>query len=124
MGFNLAWVNLIMFCVTTMQYNVLDNGNLIGLIHPHWGLHEGGPISPYLFILWAEGLSRMIYSEIESGLLHGCKVMSTAPGILHIFFVDDNIFFFEKEVEDSRRLRSVLDCYVVLLVNTLTMQSP
>lgn len=68
LGFADRWVRMIMFCVKTVSYNVFFNDEVIGLIHPGRGLQQGDPISPYLFILAAEGLSRLIGKKKRRGL--------------------------------------------------------
>jgi len=48
-------------CVESVDYSVIVNNNLVGPIIPWRGLHQGDPLSPYLFILFAEGLSTLIH---------------------------------------------------------------
>ena len=62
-GFHERWISLIIMCVTTVSYSVLINGKPKGKITPSRGLRQGDPISLYLFILCARGLSAMIKME-------------------------------------------------------------
>ena len=67
MGFHEMWISLMMMCVTTVSYSVLINGEPKGRIVPSRDLHQGDPISPYLFLLCAKGLSTMIKKEEREG---------------------------------------------------------
>ncbi|KAK9217220.1 hypothetical protein WN943_005845 [Citrus x changshan-huyou] len=44
-----------------VRYHVIRNGKVIGPIVPSRGLRQGDPLSPYLFILYAEGLNFLIH---------------------------------------------------------------
>ena len=79
MGFNERWISLILMCVSTVEYLVLINGEAKGKIILTRGLRQGDPISPYLFLLCAEGLSAMIKKEERDGLLKGVAVSREAP---------------------------------------------
>jgi len=93
MGFHDKWISLIMMCVTTVSYSVLINGEPKGRIVPSRGLRQGDPISPYLFLLCAKGLSAMIKKEEREGHLRGIAVCKGASRISHLLFADDSIVF-------------------------------
>ncbi|GMY35564.1 hypothetical protein FCV25MIE_30806 [Fagus crenata] len=56
MGFASCWIRLLMTCVQTTSYSVLLNGD---------------PLSPYLFLLCAEGLSALLCLAEREQQIHG-----------------------------------------------------
>jgi hypothetical protein len=63
LGFDTGWVDLIMVCVSSVRYQVHLNNDLSYYIYPSRGVHQGDPLSPYLFLLCAEGLSSLLKFE-------------------------------------------------------------
>ena len=59
-GLPKQWVNLAMETVRTASYSILINGEAKGFITPSRGIKQGDLLSPYLFLLCAEGLSSLI----------------------------------------------------------------
>lgn len=110
-GFCSRWVELILKCVTTVEFSILLEEEEIGPIHPHRGLRQGDPLSPYLFIMVAEGLSLMIKEQEKRGLVHGISIAKRAPEISHLLFADDSFIFFKANTEESLRLKQLLDDY-------------
>ena len=51
LGFDERWIHLVMMCVCTTSYSILLNGEHTGYIKPTWGIRQGDPLSPYLFLL-------------------------------------------------------------------------
>lgn len=48
MGFTKKWVNLLMWCVTSVSYQVIVNREPRGRILPRRGLRQGNPLPPLL----------------------------------------------------------------------------
>ncbi|KAK3224167.1 hypothetical protein Dsin_011192 [Dipteronia sinensis] len=70
-GFLEKWVKLIMNCVSLVSYSFKLNGDICGNIVPSIGLRHGDPLYPYLFLLYAEGLSCLIGEAQSRGKLPG-----------------------------------------------------
>ena len=91
MGVTADWVALIMECVRSVKYQVHFNNSLPDFFVPSRGLRQGDPLSPYLFLLCAEGLSSLLIHEEEMGTLIGARVCRDAPAVSHFLFVDDSL---------------------------------
>jgi hypothetical protein len=93
LGFDERWVHLAMTCVRTVSFSVLVNGQPHGTIIPTRGLRQGDPLSPYFFILCAEGLSSLLNQVEVDGSIMGIPITRGGTKINHLFFVDDSLFF-------------------------------
>ncbi|KAH9792028.1 putative reverse transcriptase/RNA-dependent DNA polymerase [Citrus sinensis] len=75
------------------------------------GLRQGDPLSPYLFLLSAEGLSSLIAKYEKAGLIHGVQVARKAPVISHLLFADDCFLFFRANQMEANLIKQVLCAY-------------
>ena len=111
MGFNENWINLIMKCISSVSYSVIINGTAYGNITPTKGLRQGDPLSPYLFLLCAEGFSALIHDATKKNQLQGIGVCRGAPKITHLFFADDSFLFSRATSNECNKLKEILCMY-------------
>lgn len=62
-GFNEEVRKMMLNCISTINYTFLVNGNQVRSLDPGRGLRQGILLSPYLFIICVEVLSRMIEKD-------------------------------------------------------------
>lgn len=98
------------------------NGDVVGPILPGRGLRQGDPLSPYLFILCAEGFSTVVKHENVRGLLHGLRVCRAAPAITHLLFADDCILFCRATRDECQKLKDVLHFYELVSGQAINYQ--
>jgi len=115
MGFSHVWTDLIMKCVSSVKYKVKINGSLTEEIVPERGLRQDDPLSPYLFLLCAEGFSALLRKAETIGEIGGVKICQGAPSISHPLFADDSLILVRANGEDATKLQSILDLYAECL---------
>ena len=74
MGVHQKMIDVIMRCITTVTYSIRINGQTRGRIVPSRGLHQGDPLSPYLFLFCAEGLSALLRHAAWRQAMQGVDV--------------------------------------------------
>ncbi|KAL5570906.1 hypothetical protein UlMin_020503 [Ulmus minor] len=100
-----------MACVTSVSYSVLINGAKFGQLFPTRGLRQGDPLSPYLFLLCAEGLSSLFHHFEAAGRIQGMRCGRNGPTISHLFFADDSLLFFEASTDSCLAVKEALAWY-------------
>ena len=111
LGFSHRWVDWIMTCVTSMRYSVKLNGTLLVSFAPSRGLRQGDPLSSFLFLFVADGLSAILKHEVNIGNITPVKICRRAPGISHLLFADDSLLFFEATQDQALKVKEILDMY-------------
>jgi hypothetical protein len=108
LGFYTQWINSVMKCVSSVSYLIKVNGELSDVFNPERGLRQGDPLSPYLFLLCAEGFSALLDKAEREGRLKVVKVCPGAPSVSHLLFVDDSLILFRADRGDVQQLQSIL----------------
>lgn len=96
MDFGAKWRSWIFFCIRTVNFSVLVNGSPVGFFRSSRGLHQGDPLSPILFIMVAEVLSKMI-RMVDGVCILGFVVGRGGCRITHLQFADDTMIFYDAD---------------------------
>ncbi|KAK2656329.1 hypothetical protein Ddye_009381 [Dipteronia dyeriana] len=110
-GFSTSWINRIMKCVKSVTFSFSLNGEVCGSVKPSCGLRQGDPLTPYLFLVCAKGLSQLILEAERAQALVRFRCCRGGPKITHLFFADDSMFFTQASEKDCRTIKRVLDKY-------------
>ena len=100
-----------MKCISTVSYSVLFNGKPTDIIIPERGLRQGDPLSPYLFLLCAEGLSALLRKSEADHKLCGVAVSRGGPRVNHLLFADDSLLFFRANISECQVVKEILWVY-------------
>lgn len=115
-----GWVKKIMNYVSTTSFGILINDREGHSFKSSRGLRQGCSLSPYLFIIYAEGFSALIQNKVDEGELQSLKVTKDAQSVSHILFVDDSLLFTSTDLNSAASFRRVIKTYEVasgLMVN-------
>ncbi|KAI3472963.1 hypothetical protein Pfo_029210 [Paulownia fortunei] len=110
MGFPDFWIKLIQHCIENCWFSVLINGSTAGFFQSSRGLRQGDPLSPSLFIITSDFLSRSLDKMFQQ---HTDMHYFSNGGlrISHLSYADDIIIFTNSSVKGLRRLMKFLQHY-------------
>ncbi|EOY25454.1 Uncharacterized protein TCM_026877 [Theobroma cacao] len=109
-GFNDQWIGMIQKCISNCWFSLLLNGRTEGYFKFERGLRQGDPISPQLFLIAAEYLSRglnALYEQYPS--LHYSTGVSIP--VSHLAFADDVLIFTNGSKSALQRILAFLQEY-------------
>ncbi|XP_024634413.1 uncharacterized protein [Medicago truncatula] len=109
MSFPVLWRKWIKECVSTATASILVNGSPTDEFPLERGLHQGDPLSPFIFLLAAEGLNIIIKSVVARNIFEGYKVGAPASvPVTHLQFADDTLILGVKSWANVRAMRAIL----------------
>lgn len=100
------FIMLISECLSTCSFSVSINGSAGGFFKSTKGIRQGDPLSPYLFVLAMECLSRLLKHRYEIGDI-GYHPGTHDLKISHFMFADDVMVFFDGT---SNSLHGISEC--------------
>lgn len=92
-GFDPHLVAIIMGNLSRSWFSILLNGATAGFFQSSCGLKQGDPLSPLLFIMLSEVLSRGLKTLLHANKIATYALPRNAPVLTHLCFADDLIIF-------------------------------
>ena len=105
------WIKWIMNSISTVSYSFNLNGEKVGYVQPNRGIRQGDPLSPYLFLICAEGLSCTIAKAVANKAIRGINMGRNCPEISHIFFAADALLCCKATPQEAQVLKEILEKY-------------
>ncbi|XP_060182036.1 uncharacterized protein LOC132611654 [Lycium barbarum] len=106
MGFAEIFIDMVWRLIANNWYSILLNGQAYGFFHSTSGVKQGDPLSPALFILSAEVLSRALNSLFENNEFRSYGIPKWSANLNHLAYADDTIIF---SSADARSLELIME---------------
>lgn len=111
MGFSERWIAIMSQCISSLSFNIIANSEDICVVHPKRGLRLGDRISPNLFLLVQEALSKAISTVVHKGDILESRIKRRCPSVSHLFLADDSLLFLKATLEECNNLKAILNSY-------------
>lgn len=112
LGFNTSFINMVKACISSPWISPLVNGRPCAAFQSSRGLRQGCPLSPYLFILMAESLSKALDYNRRIGLITGIQFAQGTKNINHSQFADDTLLMGGASNTIARRFKKIMDQFM------------
>ena len=86
------FIKCVLVCILTASFSIILNGSSAGYFKGGRGLRQGDPLSPLLFVLSMEYLSRFLHQKSKTygfGFHPNCMQLK----VMHLMFAEDLILF-------------------------------
>ncbi|KAK3193362.1 hypothetical protein Dsin_024672 [Dipteronia sinensis] len=96
-------------CIKTPKFSISINGELAGLFHSKRGLRQGDHMSPYLFVIAMEVLTKLLAKHIQESPHYKYHWKYGKIKLSHLCFADDLIMFCHGSTPSTTILKMSLD---------------
>nr|XP_010313000.1 uncharacterized protein LOC104644619 [Solanum lycopersicum] len=111
MGFIEVFIDRVWRIMSNNWYSIVINGKRHDFFHSKRGLKQGDPLSPALFILGAEVLSRHLNLLYQNNQYKGLQMERKGPKINHLSFADDIIIFASTDSNSLHLIMKTIEVY-------------
>jgi hypothetical protein len=111
-GFSEEFIRWIRACIGSPWISPLINGRPSQFFKASRGLCQGCPLSPFLYILLADSLSRKLEDERRKGRLSGLLIARGVKEINHSQFADDTLLLGAASIIIANRFQKVLGSFL------------
>ncbi|KAK3229982.1 hypothetical protein Dsin_001863 [Dipteronia sinensis] len=101
-------------CLTTPKFSISINGELASFFSRKRGLRQGDPMSPYLFVIAMEVLSKILAKRIEDSPSFKFHWRCDKIKLSHLCFANDLIMLCRGSLSSARAVKAALDEFSLL----------
>ncbi|GKU89387.1 hypothetical protein SLEP1_g3529 [Rubroshorea leprosula] len=113
LGFGEKWRSWIKECLSSASVSVLVNGSPTQEFKMQRGLRQGDPLSPYLFLIAAEGLHALLLEAEMKDMFKGVKVDENTL-VSHLQFADDTALLCEASTNSVWTIKCALRWFEIM----------
>ncbi|XP_027156511.1 uncharacterized protein LOC113757398 [Coffea eugenioides] len=110
-GFGERFIDMVWRLMSNVWFSVIINGASYGFFKSSRGVRQGDPLSPALFVIGAEVLSRGLNSLAAQSRFLGFMVPRGCPPVTHLAFADDVLVFANGSSSSLKDIMRVLKMY-------------
>ncbi|KAG0476032.1 hypothetical protein HPP92_012873 [Vanilla planifolia] len=111
-GFSEKFCDLVLNVLDATWLSVLINGFPKGFFKPRRGVRQGDPLSPALFIIALDALSRCLTAAVASRSIQAYVTPKLSRPITHLAFADDVIIFTTANRASLKQLSTLLQTFL------------
>ena len=102
-------VKIVMNAMASSRVTIQINGQGSGFLSPTRGLRQGCPLSPYLYILAMEFLTKHIQMALNQGDIKGVRIATSAPQLTNIMYADDLMILGQADTREIGCIKMLLE---------------
>ena len=91
---------------------MLVNGSPTKKFVPSKGLRQGDPLTPFLFLIVADGLAGVVRNVVLFDWVESVEVGRNKVKVNMLQYADDTLFFCKATAKSVFCLKSILTCFV------------
>lgn len=108
LNFSTKWRKWIRGCISSASTSVLINGSPSNIFNLERGIRQGDPLSPFIFLIVAEGLSLLVKKVVEISILEPVEVGRDKVIVSHLQYSDDTIFSCTTKMKNIEAIKHIL----------------
>lgn len=106
MNFHWKWRKWIRGCLSSATMAVLVNGCPSGEFQIQKGFRKRDPLSNFLFLIAAEGLSCLMRKAVSTGAFEGFEIGKDKILVSHLQFADDTVLLGKASVKNAKAMKA------------------
>ena len=76
-----------------------------------WFISQGGPLSPFIFLIATEGIAGIVRQAEENMLVESIEVEEGRVKVSMLQYADDTIFMCKASIQSVLTLKEILKCF-------------